>query len=171
MINEKLTKQLVDTQNNLNEADWRAMAGSAALITALLTGTPAVQSAEAAGLSHQQYSHQDYINAIVGEAENQGYDGMLAIAGALRNRAKQPYYRNNVLHGVYGKDSPRLSKVSQELFDLANKAWEESKRRDITGGAYIWGTGGDVAKFREQSWFKNVKQTVEIRDHYFFKNK
>ena len=115
------------------------------------------------------YHDQDFINAIVGEAGNQGYQGMLAVACALRNRMRVPYYRDNVLSGVYGANAKHLSKESRETFRLAEKAWIDSKMNNIVGSAYIWGTDSDIRKFRTQDWFNNMVPVVKIGDHTFFK--
>ena len=103
------------------------------------------------------------VKAIIGEAENQKYKGMLAIACCLRNR--------NTLKGVYGLHSPRVikHKYSNQTLLLANKAWEESRYLDITNKATGWGNNKDVIEFKRQGWFKNCKVTAIINQHIFYK--
>lgn len=147
---------------------------AAGMLGAMLLGSPNVAAAAKPahhhhGLAHKSYSEQDYINAIIGEASNQGYEGMLGIANAIRNRAKVPYYKNNVLHGVYGLNNPQVKTASKDIRAMAEKAWKDSATKDITGGAYLWGSDSDIEKFKTQAWFKNVKPTVKIGAHTFFK--
>ena len=149
---------------------------AAALSTALVAGTP-IQNADASvhhlhqhhGLAVHKYSESDYVKTIIGEASNQGYDGMLAIACAIRNRMKDSYYKNDPLNGAYGKNAEHIGSEPKEIWKLANQAWSESSTVDITNGAIIWGTLSDIAKFKSQGWFKNVVQTLHIKDHTFFK--
>ncbi|MGN6643385.1 MAG: hypothetical protein ACTHKU_10355, partial [Verrucomicrobiota bacterium] len=61
---------------------------------------------------------QSAIRAIVGEAANQGYRGMLAVAGAIRNRG--------TLQGVYGLHNPIALKQPQWVWARARQAWSES---------------------------------------------
>ena len=65
---------------------------------------------------------QKAILAIIGEAENQGYDGMLAVACAIRNR--------RTLQGVYGLNAPRVKHglYTKRTYLESKKAWEESKK-------------------------------------------
>ena len=147
---------------------------AAGVLSAMLLGNPnvaaAAKPAHHHGLTHKAYSEQDYVNAIIGEASNQGYEGMLAIAGALRNRAKVPYYKNNVLHGVYGLNNPQIKIATPDVRAMAEKAWKDSATKDITKGAYLWGSDSDIQKFKVQAWFKNVSPTTKIKDHTFFKD-
>ena len=164
-------------QQDVNEFNVGKAIATAAIAGSLLTGTPSVADAHKTkvhhshGLAHKQYSDNDRINAIVGEAGNQGYQGMLGIACAIRNRAKIPYYKNNVLHGVYGLNAKQLTKEPKVLFQQAAKAWNESATNDIVGGAYMWGSDSDIEKFNKESWFRNMKATVRIKDHTFFKER
>jgi hypothetical protein len=171
--------ELID---QLNEINWKQVGAGAAIAGTLLTGVPKMAVAATPtthsqrkhhhhGLPVKYYSEQDIINTIVGEASDQEYRGMLALACAIRNRTNVPYYKNNILHGVYGLNAPHIKGESSEIFALARKAWAESATRDIVGKAYIWGTNSDIVKFKQQSWFKNVESTITIKDHTFFKDK
>lgn len=102
------------------------------------------------------------VKAIIGEAENQGYTGMLAVADAIRNRG--------TLNGVYGWKSYRVvhHKYSIETYNMAVKAWKESARKDITFGATGWGNDKDVEVFRHSKWFPSVYFTAHIGDHWFY---
>lgn len=167
----------------LVEADWRKTLGSAALSTALALGGPNVTQAHASSghhgkrhhsVSNHKYDEQDIIKAIVGEASNQGYDGMYAIACALRNRSKDPYYKHNILKGVFGsKRTPDWYAGEMSSFSDAQSAYElafKNGGQDVTNGATLWGNANDVQLFKQQSWFKNVHLTKQIGSHYFFAN-
>lgn len=101
------------------------------------------------------------INAIIGEAENQGYDGMLAVACAIRNRGS--------LKGVYGEKAKRVvnHKYSDKTYKLAKKAWNESANKDITGGADHW---ENINSFGTPSWAKDMKVVYKHKDHVFYKS-
>jgi hypothetical protein len=164
------------TEEQVNE-DLKGSAIATALAGTLLL-SPIMVSAQKphTHARHQQmtmrhYTDAEIVNAIVGEASNQGYDGMLAVACAIRNRIHDEYYKNNVLYDVYGKNASHVKSEPHEVFDAARRAWSDSKYNDVTNGAIIWGNDSDVARFRNYKWFQNVKQTTRIGDHTFFKRK
>lgn len=99
------------------------------------------------------------VDAIIGEAEGEGYQGMLAVACAIRNRG--------TLKGVYGENAPRVRnhRYSSKTFVLAVKAYEESAKRDITGGADHW----EGTKFKTPYWAKGMKVTCVIGNQRFYK--
>jgi hypothetical protein len=104
------------------------------------------------------------ILCIIGEAENQGFEGLLAIAHAIRNRG--------TLKGVYGLHAPRVRYhlYSREILKEATLAWEQSAiDYDITHGATGWGNKEDILKFCWNSWWSKCDVTVHIGDHYFYK--
>ena len=72
------------------------------------------------------------INAIIGEAESGGLEGMRCVASAINNRG--------TLKGVYGEHSKRvkLHKYSTKTFVLAVRAYEEAKKHDYVMGATHW---------------------------------
>jgi hypothetical protein len=100
------------------------------------------------------------IRAIVGEAENQGFEGLLAVAEAIRTRGS--------LKGVYGAKRD-ISKAPKSVIKEAERAWEVSKDTTTAKGADVWGTESDVRKFRKTRWFKSYRQVAKINDHFFFK--
>lgn len=104
---------------------------------------------------------KDAIRAIVGEAENQQYKGMLAVAEAIRNRGS--------LNGVYGfkRDLSRIpKKTKQKLFLMAARAWTESVNSNLVRGANHW---ENIKKFGTPKWASKMKVTAVIKDHTFFK--
>ena len=97
------------------------------------------------------------IRAIIGEASGEGYKGMLAVACAIRNRGH--------LRGVYGLKAKHVDKEPQWVWDLATKAWTESRAKDITNGATHW----ESDTFKKPYWAKSMTKTVKIGHHQFYK--
>lgn len=173
-------KKLVE---RMMDEDWKSNI-AAGLLGATLAASPANASAhlnhhqhkhtahhQHHGLPSKTYSEQDIINTIVGEASNQGYEGMLGIASAIRNRYHNSYYKNNILHGAYGKNASHIKGERPEIFAEAKKAWEQSKSGGNVGKAYLWGTQSDIRTFEQQPWFSNVQPTTRIGAHTFFEDK
>lgn len=110
--------------------------------------------------SAEEISQSRAVLAIIGEAENQGYDGMLAVAGAIRNRG--------TLRGVYGEKAPRVigKKYTNKIYNQAVRAWEESKTRDISNGATHW---ENIKAFGRPDWSLKMKEVFRHKDHVFYK--
>lgn len=104
-----------------------------------------------------EYSDMDAIRCVVGEAEDQGYEGMLAVAEAIRNRGH--------LKGVYGCKSDRSLQAPEWVWHEAMDAWKESEFTNLVKGADHWHS------LREEKawWEKYGKLTVIIGDHKFYK--
>lgn len=102
------------------------------------------------------------ILAIIGEAEDQGPEGMLAVACAIRNR--------DSLKGVYGVTSPRVKKhlYSHGVYLSAKKAWKESASVDCTHGATHW---ENTKAFGEPYWVKDMVLTYKCNDHSFYRRR
>ncbi len=98
---------------------------------------------------------------MIGEAENQGYIGLLAVAEAIRNRG--------TLRGVYGCQAKRVleERFSEQTYQLAQQAWLDSAEEgDITNGATMW---ENVKAFGKPSWAYKMVETARIGDHVFYK--
>lgn len=103
------------------------------------------------------------INAIIGEAESEGYIGMMAVASAIRNRG--------TLKGVYGEKAPRVKKhlYSAKTYDMAQTAWWSSAiGQDMTNGATHW---ENTKAFGVPYWAKSMVKTVTIGHHVFYRPK
>jgi hypothetical protein len=98
------------------------------------------------------------VKAIMGEASNQGYKGMLAVAGAIHNRG--------TLKGVYGVKARHIYKEPQWVWAMAKKAWLESATNDITNGATHW---ENIKAFGKPYWVKSMVKVFEYKDHIFYK--
>jgi len=153
----------------LNEVSFGKGLATASLIGGMFFNPMAANAAAPPNVSHQQEQYPKEVRAIVGEAENQGIDGMRALASAIRNRAKLPYYKKRgVLHGVYGLHRKFKKQPPDWVWKQAQKAWDESASKDFVQGAQFWGTDADVAKFKTEDWFKKTKFVTKIKDHSFF---
>jgi hypothetical protein len=97
------------------------------------------------------------VKAIIGEAASEGYDGMLAVAAAIRNRG--------TLRGVYGERAPHVVREPRRIWDLARKAWRESAGVDPTGGADHW----ESINFKKPAWADSMTKTVLIGKHQFYR--
>lgn len=111
------------------------------------------------------FSDNQAILAVIGEAEDQGYEGMYAIACAIRNRG--------TLKGVYGINSARVKyhKYSKTVYSQAYKAWQNSGNgSDITHGANCWGTKEAIQWLKQENLWNKCKITAVIYDHVFYKD-
>ena len=99
------------------------------------------------------------VKAIVGEAANQGVDGMTAVAEAIRNRG--------TLNGVYGlKRESFISSQPKWVHDQARQAWKRSETTNLVKGADHW---ENVEAFGVPYWAKSMQVTAKIKDHTFYR--
>ena len=103
------------------------------------------------------------IKAIIGEAENQDSQGMLAVACAIRNRG--------TLKGVYGENAPRVKnhKYSDLTAIMAFVAWNDSELSQSCSflqGATNW---ENIKAFGKPKWAYKMKETYRYKDHVFYK--
>jgi len=102
----------------------------------------------------------DYaVSCIMGEARGEGYEGMLMLAGALRNRG--------TTHGVYGCRA-KFAEPSW-VWDLARKAWNESAHTDTSKGADHWGSLLVDKKWIQKMIKSGFIETVRYKKHVYFK--
>ena len=97
------------------------------------------------------------VRAIIGEAEDQGDLGMLAVAEAIRNRG--------TLKGVLGLQSPRIRRAKPITWRKARVAWEKSRNTNTVRNASHW---ENVNAFGEPSWAKDMRKVIVVRDHVFY---
>lgn len=100
----------------------------------------------------------DAVRIIIGEAANQGYQGMLGVADVLR--------RKNSTAGFYGIRNRIVDKQPQWVWRMAEKAWKESAKRDVTHGATHF---ENVRAFGWPEWARGMTVACVIRDQTFFK--
>lgn len=97
--------------------------------------------------------------AIIGEAADQGFHGMVGVAEVIRRRGN--------LKGLYGlKRESFISSQPKWVHDMAKKAWEESSKSNLTKGATHF---ENVKAFGVPSWAKSMTKTATIKDHTFYR--
>ncbi len=104
------------------------------------------------------YTDMDAIRCVVGEAEDQGMDGMIAVAEAIRNRG--------YLKGVYGCKSARSLEASMKVWENAMEAWRVSEHTNSVYGADHWHS----VREKKAWWEKYGTFTAKIGDHKFYKD-
>jgi hypothetical protein len=97
------------------------------------------------------------VRAIIGEASNQGYKGMLAVAVGIRNRG--------TLQGVYGINAKHVDMQPNWVWDKARKAWKESKTNRIHTGTH-W---ENIKAFGKPYWADSLIKVYKYKDHIFYK--
>ena len=97
-------------------------------------------------------SDEDAILTIIGEVGPYGKEGMQWVASTLRNR-------NNGVKGAYGMNNPNVVNklYTKKQYEEAKQAWEESKKRDFTGGASNWFSDKDLKMPKVQKIIKEDK--------------
>jgi hypothetical protein len=130
-------------------AEFNAAKGKKALGIA---GATAIGAGLASNANAEMPSDDDAINAILGEVGPYGKEGMQWVASTIRNR-------NNGLKGVYGAKNPNVidKKYTKKQYDEAKQAWEESKKKDFTGGAKNWFSDADLKQDKVQNIIKKDK--------------
>lgn len=109
--------------------------------------------------AHAHVTDHQAIQAIVGEAANQGYDGMTAVGEVIRRR--------DSVSGVYGHDAMRLRFEPPWVWAQAALAWERSEYSNLSKGATLF---ENIYAFGfPKSWDRQkVVCVAVIRDHWFF---
>ena len=102
------------------------------------------------------FTDENCVRAIIGEASNQGYEGLLYVAVGLRNRG--------YLKGVYGFKAKHVDKEPKWVWDLARKAWAESKGNRLHSGTH-W----ENLAFGEPYWVPKSVEVARHKDHIFYK--
>lgn len=97
------------------------------------------------------------VRAIIGEAGNQGYQGMLAVAVGIRNRG--------TLTGVYGVNASHVDSEPVWVWKQAAKAWEESKHNKIHSGDH-W---ENINAFGKPAWADSMTAVYQYKDHVFYR--
>lgn len=130
---------------------------------AVAGGATSLGVANANAMSSRPIKDEDAIKAIIGEGESTGFQGMRALASAIRNRG--------TLHGVYGIKSPRVvnNLYSPKTYRLASQAWMDSNRKDYSNGANHWFSDADLKQPRVKSMVRNMKRLNSYHGNNFFK--
>ncbi|RLC74947.1 MAG: hypothetical protein DRJ03_31085 [Chloroflexi bacterium] len=108
-------------------------------------------------LAHAKIDDSLAVRAIIGEAGNQGYYGMLAVAVGIRNRG--------TLKGVYGVRAKHVDREPQWVWDMARMAWAESETNRIHSGTH-W---ENIKAFGAPYWVSSMEMVYEYKDHRFYR--
>lgn len=98
------------------------------------------------------------VKCLVGEAGNQGFEGMQAVGEVIRHRG--------ATKGLYGCENKVFRHSKQSLKQSALRAWKASETSNLTQGATHF---ENVESFGFPSWAKKMKQTIKIKNHTFFR--
>jgi len=104
-----------------------------------------------------EIEQEQAVRAVIGEASNQGYHGMLAVACGIRNRGN--------LMGVYGVRARHVDHEPMWVWDMARQAWEDSEDNRIHDGDH-W---ENVGTFGIPSWAYGMVEVYRHKDHVFYK--
>ncbi len=111
-------------------------------------------------LSASPITDRDAVRAIVGEAGNQPERGMIAVGNVIRNRGH--------LRGMYGMRNPVVDRQPAWVWVKARQAWAASATNNVALGATHF---ENTKAFGRPRWSANMKVTVVIKDHTFYKPK
>ena len=100
------------------------------------------------------------VRCVIGEAASEGYEGLVAVSEAIRNRGH--------LNGVYGCRAKFVDREPEWVWKKANEAWEASKTSNLVKGADHWENTED---FGVPYWSKSMTLTAKIGKHSFYKGK
>jgi hypothetical protein len=98
------------------------------------------------------------VKVIVSEAANQGLKGMICVAEVIRKRGSIKGFSGYRRHG--------WANEPKSIWDLAKRAWEQSKFTNYTKGADHFMS---VHTSGIPSWLRYCVKTYEYKDHIFFK--
>lgn len=111
---------------------------------------------------------------ILAEAGGEGFEGMVAVGNVIRNRAKE---RRMTIEGIClqkwqfsawndgGTTVYRYANKNRAIWNDALTAWQLSGTEDITGGSNHY-----FANYiKMPKWAVNMKETVKIGQHRFFR--
>lgn len=130
-----------------------------------------------------QMSEEDNVvfATLIGEAANQGLDGMTAVAEVLRNRARQRHLTPSQvalqpLQFSFWNNKNKaagflLKEGTPAAYKMAQEAWKRSETSDLTHGANLYHAVNLLGTPKEPYWAKSpkVKKIGVIRDHIFYK--
>lgn len=105
----------------------------------------------------EPFTDEQAVRCIIGEAAGEGFEGMVAVAEALRNRG--------TLDGVYGCKAKFVDNEPEWVWIKAYEAWRYSKTSNFVYEATHW----ESTDFPEPYWAKDMKITAKIGKHIFYK--
>ena len=107
------------------------------------------------------YTDEQVVRAIIGEAGNQGFQGMYAVACAIINRG--------TLKGVYGLKSKQVDKEPAWVWKMARKAFSDAKKAIVAERAKYGNHWENIKAFGNPKWAAKMKEVYRYKDHVFYK--
>lgn len=109
---------------------------------------------------HAEITEAQAVRAVLGEAEDQGFLGMVAVSEVIRTRGS--------LKGIngYKNVAKRFPTILPKYKAMALKAWRTSANSHITKGATNF---ENITAFGCPSWVKGCVETFRHKDHVFYK--
>lgn len=148
---------------------WAGLVGLLVLITAFWSGFAHAED----GVRYEDLSVP--VQTIILESGGEGFEGMIAVANVIRNRAKArnmtytavclQKWQFSCWNGSKARGGAFIRK-NRGVWRDALDAWQVSESEDITGGADHYHT-----KSVNPSWNRGMVQTVVIGNHRFYKSK
>lgn len=128
--------------------------------TAFIIALCFMTSSAHADASRSAVTREDAIRTIVGEASDQGLDGMTAVGEVIRHRGS--------VKGFYGFRAMDHRSEPARVWERAAQAWERSETSTLVPGATLF---ENVHAFGfPRSWNREkVVCVAQIGDHWFFK--
>lgn len=99
------------------------------------------------------------VRVIIGEAANQGYQGMVCVGEVLRRRGSSK--------GFTGYKAKHIDRQPKWVWEMAAKAWKDSAYTNYTRGADHF--AAIKSDFTRPWWVKNCIQTYQHKSHVFYK--
>lgn len=118
--------------------------------------------------------------AIHGEASNQGLDGKLAVAHVIVNRSKDPKFPSDICSVIRQKnqfhflqnikwinvDKPAQKKQMTDSIKAASMVLNDEVADTTKGALYFI----NPKNCTDKKWLSNMRKTIKIQDHVFYKN-
>jgi hypothetical protein len=155
-----------------SKSQMKGNSGQASIAAVAATGATGASFISSRKSKTSSIPDEDVLKSVLGEAEDQGEDGMKMLASALRNRGH--------LKGVYGhraiikKDGKYyrqgkngLRRIDPKTVMEAKKAVEESKSKDYSNGADHW----EGTRYKVPSWAKDMEVAGESKSQRFYRPK
>ena len=107
-------------------------------------------------------SEQEAVDVIIGEAADQGYAGMLAVAEVIRRRGSLGPFCASRRPGL----ALFVAKQGKRVRKTALAAWRASQATNTTFGATHY---ENVNRFGRPAWSKKMRQVAVVKDHVFYR--
>jgi len=168
---KELLEHLIVKQSQLNELNFRQMAGGTLIAASLLGSAPSVVQAIPPVKIVQEEEQNIVAKVIAGEAAGEGYIGMKAVACVIQNRGGNPIVvvKKPYQFSAYADKSLMNRNYRQVKKEADGLASQIGKLEDITGGATYYVTNNYYEKHKNSGWVSKLKVTKVIGNHTFMK--